>query len=68
MLVLTRRAGESLKIGREVTVTVLSIRGSEVRICVDAPRSIPVHCKEVYERIHAEAAAEAARDITLETA
>ncbi len=54
MLILTRRGGESLKIGDEVTVTVLGIRGNDVRIGVDAPRAIPVHRKEVYERIQAE--------------
>ena len=68
MLILTRRGGESLKIGHEVTVTVVSIRGSEVRIGVDAPRAIPVHRKEVYERIQAQSADVAAHDITLETA
>ena len=51
MLILTRRVGESLMIGDEVTVTVLSIRGNQVRIGVNAPKEVAVHREEVYERI-----------------
>jgi len=51
MLILTRRHGESLNIGDTVKVTVLGVRGSEVRIGIDAPRVISVHRAEVYERI-----------------
>jgi carbon storage regulator len=51
MLVLTRHECESIKIGDEVTVTVLDVRGNNVRIGVDAPRSVPVHRREIYERI-----------------
>jgi len=54
MLILTRRAGESIMIGDEVTVTVLGINGNQIRIGIDAPREIAVHRKEVYERIKAE--------------
>lgn len=54
MLVLTRRDGESLKIGDEVTVTVLGIRGSEVRIGIAAPRAIPVHREEIYKKVLSE--------------
>ena len=57
MLVLSRRSSESLKVGDDVTITILSIRGDTVRIGVAAPTSIPVHRKEVYERIKAEIAA-----------
>ena len=62
MLILTRRGGESLKIGDEVTITVLGIRGSEVRIGVAAPRAIPVHREEVYARIQAEKLSMAANE------
>ena len=51
MLILTRRVGESLMIGDEVTVTVLGVKGNQVRVGVDAPRDISVHREELYERI-----------------
>ena len=54
MLILTRRVGESLWIGDEVSVTVLGIKGSQVRIGVNAPKSISVHREEVYDRINEE--------------
>ena len=54
MLILTRRIGESLRIGDHVQVTVLGVKGNQVRIGVDAPKDISVHREEVYERIKRE--------------
>ena len=56
MLILTRRVGESVMIGDEVTVTVLGVKGNQVRIGVTAPKSVSVHRQEIYERIRAEQA------------
>ncbi|MBA3564041.1 MAG: carbon storage regulator CsrA [Gammaproteobacteria bacterium] len=54
MLILTRRVGETVMIGHEVTVTVLGVKGNQVRIGVNAPRDIAVHREEIYERIKRE--------------
>lgn len=51
MLILTRRVGEAVVIGEEVTVTVLGVKGNQVRIGVDAPKSVTVHRDEIFERI-----------------
>jgi carbon storage regulator len=58
MLILTRRVGEELRIGDEVAVRVLAVRGSRVRLGVSAPQSVQVHRAEVYDRIQRAAAAE----------
>ena len=54
MLILTRRVGETLMIGDEVTVTVLGVKGNQVRIGVNAPRDVAVHREEIYDRIKQE--------------
>jgi carbon storage regulator len=54
MLILTRRAGESIMIGDGVTITVLGVKGNQVRIGVNAPKDLSVHREEIYERIQRE--------------
>lgn len=54
MLILTRRIGETLNIGDDVQVTVLGIKGNQVRIGIEAPKHVPVHRSEIYERIKKE--------------
>lgn len=60
MLILTRRVGEALMIGDEVTVTVLGVKGNQVRVGVNAPKSVSVHREEIYERIQREEKGESA--------
>jgi carbon storage regulator len=54
MLILTRRVGETVMIGNEVTVTVLGVKGNQVRIGVNAPKDVAVHREEIYDRIKRE--------------
>jgi carbon storage regulator len=54
MLILTRRVGETLMVGDDVTVTVLGVKGNQVRIGVNAPKDVAVHREEIYERIRKE--------------
>lgn len=54
MLILTRRTGETVMIGHEMKLTVLGVKGNQVRIGIDAPKDVPVHREEIYERIKRE--------------
>jgi len=54
MLILTRRVGEAVKIGNDVEVTIVGVKGNQVRVAITAPKEIPVHREEVFKRIQAE--------------
>jgi len=62
MLILTRRAGETVMIGSDVTITVLGVKGNQVRIGINAPKDVAVHREEIYERIQGEQAKASAGD------
>ncbi len=64
MLILTRRVGESVMIGDEVTITVLGVKGNQVRVGVNAPREIAVHREEIYQRIKREKEAQETAETT----
>jgi carbon storage regulator len=54
MLILTRKVGESVKVGDHVTVTVIAVKGNQVRLGINAPRDVEVHREEIYERVQLE--------------
>lgn len=60
MLILTRRVGETVMIGEEIEVTVLGVKGNQVRVGIKAPKDTPVHREEIYERIRRETTGEVA--------
>ncbi|HUL19002.1 MAG TPA: carbon storage regulator CsrA [Steroidobacteraceae bacterium] len=64
MLILTRRVGETVMIGDDVTITVLGVKGNQVRVGINAPKHVAVHREEIYERIKREQQPE---DVTSET-
>jgi carbon storage regulator len=51
MLILTRRVGETVMVGDDITVTIVSVKGNQIRIGINAPRNVSVHREEIYERI-----------------
>jgi carbon storage regulator len=62
MLILTRKVGETLRIGNDVTVMIMGVNGSQVRIGVNAPKDVTVHREEIYERIRQEQPSSAATE------
>ncbi|MDT8397439.1 MAG: carbon storage regulator CsrA [Pseudomonadales bacterium] len=62
MLILTRRVGETLMVGDDVTITVLGVKGNQVRIGVNAPKEVAVHREEIYDRIRKEKGGEDAAE------
>lgn len=70
MLILTRKAGQSIRIGDKITLVVLEAAGNTMRIGIDAPREVPVHREEIYMRIQAEGVSLeeiSPEEVTLET-
>jgi carbon storage regulator len=68
MLILTRRVGETVMIGNDVTVTVLGVKGNQVRIGINAPKNVAVHREEIFERIKREQQGEQPQGETKPTA
>jgi len=66
MLILSRRIGERLTIGEDVTVTVLGVKGNQIRLGIEAPRGVPVHREEVYEKLRQASALRAESDPEIE--
>lgn len=66
MLILTRRVGESLMIGDHVSVTILGVKGNQVRIGINAPKDVAVHREEIYQRIHHDAPSSHESEISIE--
>jgi carbon storage regulator len=62
MLILTRRIGESVVIGENVTVTILGVKGNQVRVGIDAPKDVAVHREEIFERLQQEQAEKPIKD------
>lgn len=67
MLIVTRRMGETIMIGDDICVTVLGVKGNQVRIGVTAPDTVPVHREEIYERIAQERARRVSSDLPAST-
>lgn len=63
MLILTRSIGESINIGDDIQITILGMKGNQVRIGVNAPKEVPVHRQEIYDRIQEEKRAVPASDV-----
>lgn len=63
MLILTRKIGESINIGNDVTVTVVGVQDNNVRVGIDAPKKVPVHRSEIYHRIQAQSVEQIVNEI-----
>jgi carbon storage regulator len=61
MLILTRRVGEAVMIGDEITITIFGVKGNQVRVGINAPKSVAVHREEIYERIRREQQGESSK-------